>query len=282
MRLKINEVGDYKLKLPVLRKADFFFFSWEFPKFHFPFFPPIAGAFTTTVTRASFNTCKNKMTYANESDYNPHETKSFSLGYSKRPFIAFVKSKSEEEEHSSQKKLHTNGQQVASFYRDLVQSDSNSSSIIEGEQKTKSSQEYPICEVCQTPIHDSDRHNLNAAHLSALSNPQAPLSTLSFDPESISYKYLVKHGWSPFQPTGLGVPGREGSRVPIKTELKNDKYGIGVLPATTAQQQQNQLPPQVISNATQAKQYDESQKRKRKRVYHELYGDPKVNEYFGI
>lgn len=252
----------------------FYFFYLGVPKFHFPFSLHCWSSHDNG--SASLDICKkeNQMAYGNESDYNPHENKSFSLGYSKRPFIAFVKSKSEEEEKSGQERLTTNGQQVASFYRDLIESDSNP--------QAKSTQEYPICEVCQTPIHDAERHNLNVAHLSALSNPQAPLSTLSFDPESISYKYLVKHGWSPFQPTGLGVPGREGSRVPIKAELKNDKYGIGVLPATTTTQQQNQPPPQVISNAAQAQQHDESQKRKRKRVYQELYGDPKVNEYFGI
>lgn len=215
------------------------------------------------------------MTYTKETNYNLQEVTSFSLGYSKRPFIAFVKSKSEEEQITNQEKLNANGQQVASFYKDLIQSDIKTVAKTDYQQK---SQQYQICEVCQIPIYDPERHNMNAAHLSALSNPQAPLSALSIDSQSTGYRYLVKYGWSPFTPTGLGVPGREGSRVPINTKIKNDKYGIGVLFENTKQEQQKH----TISNTPQAKQYDESQKRKRKMIHQDLYGDPKVSEYFGI
>lgn len=210
-------------------------------------------------------------------DYNPNETKSFSLGYTKRPFIKFVKSSDSTPSYTDESIIQDTAttSTAASFYRNLVRStrqdlSSNTESPVAS---------LPVCEVCQVPIHDADRHHLNASHLSALSNPQSPVSPLSIDPESAGYRYLVKHGWSPFDAKGLGAAGREGSRIPVRVEVKNNTYGVG---GKRVAKNVAAVAKPIVRNAEDAKRFAEGEKRKRKRVYQELYGDAKVNEYFGI
>lgn len=194
--------------------------------------------------------------------------KSFSIGYARRPPISFVKAQDTSVEEL-QKTQEARGNAVASFYKDLFQEDNPAPST---------SPEFPICPICEIAIQDPERHHLNSAHLSALANPQAPLRELSIGPSSTGYQYLLRHGWSPYQVEGLGAQGREGSRTPVQVQMKTDKAGIGLesIPVGTP------LPPKPISNAVEARKQETLDKRKRKRVYQDVYGDEKLNAYLGI
>lgn len=194
------------------------------------------------------------------------EPKSFSIGYARRPLIPFVKAQGLEAEQQVQQSQEQKGNDIASFYRSLTQ----------GDAEPTPAPRYPICSVCDVAIQDPERHHLNSAHLSALANPQAPLRELSISSASSGYQYLLKYGWSPYQTTGLGAEGNEGSRAPVKVDMKLDKSGIGfkAVPEGTP------APPKPIYNATEALKQEVENKKKRKRIYNEMYGDDKVAQYF--
>lgn len=195
--------------------------------------------------------------------------KSFSLGIARQPPINFVKARNESEESEIQQTKESSGKSVASFYRELVQP----------EAKDSLSNVYETCLVCGVPIQDPERHHLNSAHLSALANPQAPLRPLSIETSSVGYQYLLRHGWSPYDIKGLGAKGREGSRTPVQVQMKNDKVGIGL---DAPLSNESERPPQkLLKSKKDAELYEAEDKRKRKRVFQDLYGDPKLAEYFG-
>lgn len=214
------------------------------------------------------------------------DVKSFSLGISRRPPIVFVKARSKAQEENQILKTQTSGKAIASFYRDLVR---------QPQDPPPSSLPLPpvSCAICGVAILDPVRHHLNSAHLSALSNPQAPVRPLSIGPSSSGYRYLVRHGWSPHDTKGLGAKGREGSRTPVQVDFKSDKVGIG-LAATEkglsgTKEHGQELPQRLkkkkkkgLSSADIAKRQDVENKLKRKRIYQDLYGDSKVNEYLGL
>lgn len=196
--------------------------------------------------------------------------KSFSLGIARRPPITFVKARKESEEVEIQQTKLGSGKSVASFYRDLVQPEAKEVSHFNLDK---------ICLVCGIPIQDPERHHLNSAHLSALANPQAPLRPLSIETSSVGYQYLLRHGWSPYDIKGLGAKGREGSRTPVQVQMKNDKFGIGL---DAPLSNESETPPQKLLNSKKdAELYEAEEKRKRKRILQDLYGDPKLVEYFG-
>ena len=199
--------------------------------------------------------------------------KSFSLGYSRRPAIAFVRANDEQKEDEEKKKA-SSGTAVASFYKDLVLQDSKI---------TPAAEKLSICSVCGIEIQDPVRHHLNSAHLTALANPQAPLAPLSIHPSSTGYQYLLKHGWSPYESKGLGAEGREGSRTPLKVHMKNDKVGIKHNSTLILNGKNEAKPPQkLICTATEAEKEEAAEKRKRKRIHQDLYGNPQLNEYLGL
>lgn len=103
--------------------------------------------------------------------------------------------------------------------------------------------ETTYCEVCNlplpllpsttTPLHNtSDHHNTatrpheaSLAHQLCLTHSHPPSH---LDRTRHGMRYLSAYGWDPDSLVGLGMPGREGIREPVKGRLKVDTVGLGV------------------------------------------------------
>ena len=103
--------------------------------------------------------------------------------------------------------------------------------------------ETTYCEVCNIPLPQkpitAPLHNTNDHHHDSTTRPhEASLAhqlclTHSHPPSHLDrtrqgMRYLSAYGWDPDSRVGLGVPGREGIREPVKGRLKVDTVGLGV------------------------------------------------------
>lgn len=91
------------------------------------------------------------------------------------------------------------------------------------------------CEVCHLPLSDetdpssSDAtehrpHEASLAHQVCLTHSHPPSH---LDRTRHGLRYLSAYGWDPDSRMGLGAPGREGIREPLKGKLKVDTVGLG-------------------------------------------------------
>lgn len=134
--------------------------------------------------------------------------------------IRFVRSKSDStgtvEEHAVQVNSSSD------FYRSLLDNHSGDKGI------GGSGLEPTCCSVCGIAVLDSESHELSAAHQSSLDQShEQPVIPLDLNTASAGYRYLEKYGWTRLHRTGLGAPGREGSRTPMKVVKKDGRTGIG-------------------------------------------------------
>lgn len=82
------------------------------------------------------------------------------------------------------------------------------------------------CEICNLPLHSAEKlHEASLAHQLCLSHSHPPSH---FDRTRHGLRYLSAYGWDPDSRLGLGMPGREGIREPVKGRLKADTVGLGV------------------------------------------------------
>lgn len=83
------------------------------------------------------------------------------------------------------------------------------------------------------PLHNTnDHHNTitrpheaSLAHQLCLTHSHPPSH---LDRTRHGMRYLSAYGWDPDSRVGLGMPGREGIREPVKGRLKVDTVGLGV------------------------------------------------------
>ncbi|KAF9894730.1 hypothetical protein FE257_006620 [Aspergillus nanangensis] len=88
------------------------------------------------------------------------------------------------------------------------------------------------CDICNLPLTDDsslasieDRpHEASLAHQVCLSHSHPPSH---LDRTRHGLRYLSAFGWDPDSRLGLGAPGREGIREPLKGKLKVDTVGLG-------------------------------------------------------
>ncbi|EDP51819.1 hypothetical protein KXW98_002796 [Aspergillus fumigatus] len=90
------------------------------------------------------------------------------------------------------------------------------------------------CEVCNLPLDGSKAgtdeegsarpHEASLAHQLCLSHSHPPSH---LDRSRHGLRYLSAYGWDPDSRLGLGAPGREGIREPLKGRLKVDTVGLG-------------------------------------------------------
>jgi hypothetical protein len=90
------------------------------------------------------------------------------------------------------------------------------------------------CEICNLPLFsepgtDSDTpgarpHEASLAHQVCLNHSHPPSH---LDRTHTGLRYLSTYGWDPDSRLGLGAPGREGIREPLKGRIKNDTAGLG-------------------------------------------------------
>lgn len=93
------------------------------------------------------------------------------------------------------------------------------------------------CDVCNLPLSEpqssdsttstsSNRpHEASLAHQVCLTHSHPPSH---LDRSRAGLRYLSTYGWNPDSRLGLGAPGREGIREPLKGRIKNDTAGLGV------------------------------------------------------
>ncbi|KKK27141.1 hypothetical protein ARAM_001285 [Aspergillus rambellii] len=86
------------------------------------------------------------------------------------------------------------------------------------------------CEICDLPLANTDSnpsvkpHEASLAHQVCLSHSHPPSH---LDRTRHGLRYLASYGWDPDSRVGLGAPGREGIREPLKGKLKADTVGLG-------------------------------------------------------
>lgn len=68
-------------------------------------------------------------------------------------------------------------------------------------------------------------HEASLAHQLCLTHSHPPSH---LDRTRHGLRYLSAYGWDPDSRLGLGAPGREGIREPVKAKVKHDTVGLGV------------------------------------------------------
>ncbi|PYH49637.1 putative G-patch domain protein [Aspergillus saccharolyticus JOP 1030-1] len=148
---------------------------------------------------------------------------------------------------------HSSRPATTSPYPSLVPHDQN---------PTPSLNETPICEVCNLPLNVSYSkheeqpqpssppssttpkepyrpHEASLAHQLCLTHSHPPSH---LDRTRHGMRYLASYGWDPDSRLGLGAPGREGIREPVKGKLKVDTVGLGVNHAAGVDTDEEDLP----------------------------------------
>lgn len=118
------------------------------------------------------------------------------------------------------------------------------------------SQQQKLCDVCNLPLTepttDGDKprtpHETSIAHQVCLTHSHPPSH---LDRTRHGLRYLASYGWDPDSRLGLGAPGREGIREPIKPKVKHDTFGLGM-----------QIDPEAVAAAQRKKQQQREQRQK--------------------
>ncbi|KAL1962889.1 hypothetical protein VTN77DRAFT_9067 [Rasamsonia byssochlamydoides] len=161
-----------------------------------------------------------------------------------------------------------------------------------------------ICDVCNLPltetttsssssstvITDGDRpkppptpHEASIAHQVCLEHSHPPSH---LDRTRHGLRYLASYGWDPDSRLGLGAPGREGIREPIKPKVKHDTVGLGmeIDPEALAQKQkvkQQQQEARKKLNAKQVRLREMEAKKKGEKLHEMFYRSEDVQRYLG-
>ncbi|KAK9377647.1 uncharacterized protein V1513DRAFT_371912 [Lipomyces chichibuensis] len=149
------------------------------------------------------------------------------------------------------------GQSVSSFYSSLVGISTTTNTADSALSKSRET----------TPPRTSIPNQLTLPHL----NP--PIMRLPVDENNAGHRYLVRYGWQPLQREGLGQKGREGRRVPLKTELRPDNVGVGAKISKNKIDQKEDNKPKKITKGKRKAQEKQARLRDREdtqRLYNEI------------
>jgi len=140
------------------------------------------------------------------------------------------------------------------------------------------------CDICKLPMtttsSDSDAphaaptkpHETSLAHQVCLENSYPPSH---LDRNRQGLKYLASYGWDPDSRLGLGASG-DGILVPIRTTLKNDTVGLGVVvPERRGKKVVERL------DAKQTRKREWEGKKKKERLQEMFYRSEDVERYLG-
>lgn len=150
------------------------------------------------------------------------------------------------------------------------------------------------CEVCnlplssapptadtETPGHSSKPHEASLAHQVCLIHSHPPSH---LDRNRSGLKYLSSYGWNPDSRLGLGAPGREGIREPLKGRIKNDTAGLGTgLDADGDRIPAPPPPPKKVQklNAKQVRKESAESKRRADKIRNMFFQSDDVLKYLG-
>lgn len=148
------------------------------------------------------------------------------------------------------------------------------------------------CEVCNLPLvpavsqtasSSSDGkkilpHEASLVHQLCLSHSHPPSH---LDRTRHGLRYLESYGWDPDSRLGLGAPGREGIREPIKSRVKNDTVGLGVkIDPVKAKAPVKDAKVQKL-NAKEVRKMEMEGKKKRERLQEMFYRNEDIERYLG-
>ncbi|KAL1863334.1 hypothetical protein Plec18170_000168 [Paecilomyces lecythidis] len=147
------------------------------------------------------------------------------------------------------------------------------------------------CEVCNLPLvpaisrtpSSSDGtkilpHEASLAHQVCLSHSHPPSH---LDRTRHGLRYLESYGWDPDSRRGLGAPGREGIREPIKSRVKNDTVGLGVkIDPIKGKAAVKEAKVQKL-NAKEVRKMEMEGKKKRERLQEMFYRNEDIERYLG-
>ncbi|KAK7208064.1 hypothetical protein BZA70DRAFT_33778 [Myxozyma melibiosi] len=173
----------------------------------------------------------------------------------RRHRVKFVAASTEEQTVTQAAADRSRGQSVSSFYASLV-----------GINKSPESD-------TPTPPRESPPET-SIARLLEKTPVEAPIARLPVEEHSSGHRYLVRYGWHPLQPVGLGAPGREGRRVPVRAEVRPDYAGVGAKVKTrAADAKKQQDAPKKVTKAERKRlqrEKTEREKRERQALYDEI------------
>jgi hypothetical protein len=145
-----------------------------------------------------------------------------------------------------------------------------------------------LCEVCNLPIDGpastsvvlstSKAHEASIIHQVCLSHSNPPSH---LDRTNPGLRYLVAYGWDPDSRLGLGAPGREGIREPLKQKVKNDTVGLGMnIEVRNAGNRRKVVKEQKL-NARQVRRKELEMKKKDEKLKELFYRSHNIQRYLG-
>jgi hypothetical protein len=173
-----------------------------------------------------------------------------------------------------------------------------------------SQQQQKLCEVCNLPLTTTETtttssssssstvevdgegrpkrppapptpHEASIAHQVCLAHSHPPSH---LDRTRPGLRYLASFGWDPDSRLGLGAPGREGIRAPIKPKPKHDTTGLGMENDPNAEKRerlQKQKEERQKLNAKQVRMKEMEAKKKGDKLRELFYRSEDVQRYLG-
>lgn len=152
------------------------------------------------------------------------------------------------------------------------------------------------CEICNLPLtSDSNTmgshrpHEASLAHQLCLAHSHPPSH---LDRTRHGLRYLSAYGWDPDSRLGLGAPGREGIREPVKPRVKHDTIGLGVNidedadEGPVSKRSRNKEPPKPTKveklNAKQVRKSHAEAKKKNEKLRELFFRSDDVQKHLGL
>ncbi|KAL2003524.1 hypothetical protein VTN02DRAFT_3509 [Thermoascus thermophilus] len=140
-----------------------------------------------------------------------------------------------------------------------------------------------LCDICNLPLdRDPDRpHEASIAHQVCLTHSHPPSH---LDRTRPGLRYLASYGWDPDSRLGLGAPGREGIREPLKAQIKEDTAGLGVPEEERKKRKKGQAVKEARVeklNAKQVRQREMEAKKRGEKLREMFYRSEDVQKYLG-
>ncbi|KAJ5098708.1 hypothetical protein N7532_005709 [Penicillium argentinense] len=147
------------------------------------------------------------------------------------------------------------------------------------------------CEICNLPLSSdpsnadtgtsTDRpHEASLAHQVCLSHSHPPSH---LDRSRAGLRYLATYGWDPDSRKGLGAPGREGIREPLKGRMKNDTAGLGAGMDEDGNRIKPPSPPPKVQklNAKQVRKAQLDSRKRGEKLRNMFFQSDEVLKYLG-
>lgn len=145
-----------------------------------------------------------------------------------------------------------------------------------------------LCDVCNLPLDrnpddgSTDRpHEASIAHQVCLTHSHPPSH---LDRTRPGLRYLASYGWDPDSRLGLGAPGREGIREPLKAHIKEDTAGLGVPEEEKKKKKKGRAGKEARVeklNAKQVRQREMEAKKRGEKLREMFYRSEDVQKYLG-